>query len=193
MPYRAVAAALAFTLLAGPLPAAAQTKASNIIPEATAHMVEAKILAIDAGTRQVTLQEPSGAKTTVTAGPAIRLEMLKAGDTVHARYYRAVAFVVSPPSAPVPDNEIAAVAARPVEAPGGAVAKVTRISATVVAIDPGANTVDVVKPGGGEVVSVTVTDPERQKLLPHIKVGDTITAVVSETLAVAIEPAPAKK
>jgi len=57
-------------------------------------------------------------------------------------------------------------------------------------IDLGAHSVDIVNPKGGEVYAVHVTDPDRQASLPMLKVGDTITAVVSETLAVSIQPAP---
>jgi len=176
-----------------PQPAAAQRKASNIVPEAASVTMQAKITALDPATRHVTLAGLSGRTVTVKAGPAVRLEMLKVGDTVNAHYYRSVAFIVSPPSAPVPENKMAAVLARPVAEPGGAVGTVTRMSVNVVAIDLAANTIDVVNPKGGEVVSVTVTDPARQAFLPKIKVGDTLTAVVSETLAVAIDPAPAAK
>jgi hypothetical protein len=47
-----------------------------------------------------------------------------------------------------------------------------------------------VNPQGGQVFTFHVTDPDRQARLPMLKVGDTITAVVSETLAVSIQPAP---
>jgi hypothetical protein len=35
-----------------------------------------------------------------------------------------------------------------------------------------------------------VTDPARIAMLSQLKVGDTITAVVSQALAVSIDPAP---
>jgi hypothetical protein len=200
MTFRAVHAAFAALAIACgalatilPQPAAAQRKASNIIPEAASVSMQAKITALDMATRHVGLQGPSGQTVMVKAGPGIRLEMLKVGDTVHAQFYRSVAFVVSPPSAPVPENEIAEVLARPVEQPGGVAGSVTRLSVNVVGIDLAAKTIDVVNPKGGEVISVTVTDPERQAFLPKIKVGDTLTAVISESLAVAIDPAPATK
>jgi hypothetical protein len=200
MTYRAVHAALAMLAIACgalpailPQPAAAQRQASNIIPPAASVTMQAKITALDPATRHVSLVGPSGATVTMKVGPAVRLEMLKVGDTVHAHYYRSVGFVVSPPNAPVPENEIAAALARPTQEPGGVVGQVTRLSVNVVGIDVAAHTIDVVNPKGGEVISVTVTDPARQAMLPKIKVGDTLTAVVSETLAVAIDPAPAAK
>jgi hypothetical protein len=198
MTFRAVHAAVAALALScgalpviQPQPAAAQRQASNIIPPAAAVTVQAKIYALDMATRQVSLQEPMGKITTMKVGPAVRLEMLKVGDTVNAQYYRSVGFVASPPGAPVPENEIAAALARPVEVPGGVIGQVTQVSATVVGVDTANNTINIVNPKGGEVISVTVTDPARQAFLPRIKPGDTLTAVISETLAVAIDPATA--
>lgn len=63
------------------------------------------------------------------------------------------------------------------------------MSGLVVAIDMAAHSVDLVNPSGGGIYTVEVTDPERIAMLSQIKVGDTITAVVSEALAVSIEPA----
>jgi hypothetical protein len=68
--------------------------------------------------------------------------------------------------------------------------RVTQITGLVVGIDLGAHSVDVVNPQGGQVYNVHVTDPDRQARLPMLKVGDKITAVVSEALAVSIQPAP---
>lgn len=200
MSLRAVHAAFAGLAIAcgtltalAPQPATAQRQASNVIPPAASVTMQAKIIRLDPATREVALLRPSGATVTLKAGPAVRLEMLKVGDTVNAQYNRSVAFVVSPPTAPVPENEIAAALARPVEQPGGVVGQVIRVSVAVVGVDAAAHTIDVVNPNGGEVVSVTVTDPERQAFLSKIKVGDTLTAVVSETFAIAIDPAPAAK
>ncbi|MBB3266251.1 hypothetical protein FHW79_003889 [Azospirillum sp. OGB3] len=174
-----------------PHPASAQGRPvlTNVIPESAAVTLHAKITGIDADKRKVTLGGRSGTPVTVMAGPAVRLEMLKVGDTVDAQFYRSVAFMVSQPGTPVPEDEVQQAVARPVEAPGGIGVQVTRLSGLVVGIDLGANSIDLVNPNGGEVYTVNVTDPARQARLPSLKVGDTITAVVSEALAVSIEPA----
>ncbi|WP_137140789.1 hypothetical protein [Azospirillum brasilense] len=174
-----------------PHPAAAQGRPvlTNVIPESAAVTLHAKITAIDAAKRKVTLAGRSGTPVTVMAGPAVRLEMLKVGDTVDAQFYRSVAFMVSQPGTPVPEDEVQQTVARSVEAPGGIGVQVIRLSGLVVGIDLGANSLDLVNPNGGEVYTVNVTDPARQAKLPSLKVGDTITAVVSEALAVSIEPA----
>src|SRR4051794_1161493 len=57
----------------------------NLIPESEAVTLHAKIMAIDANSRAVTLKGPSGEQATVTAGPLVRLDMLKVGDTVNAK------------------------------------------------------------------------------------------------------------
>jgi len=192
-----VAAAAAAVILCGafvlpaalPHPAAAQTRLTNVVPESEAVTIHAKITAIDATKRKVTLTGRSGTPVTVTAGPAVRLEMLKVGDTVNAQYYRSVAFVVSQRGAEVPDDEIKRVAAQPVDAPGGVGVQVTQVTGLVVGIDLAAHSIDVVNPKGGEVFTVDVTNPARQAALPMLNLGDTITTVVSEAIAVSIQPA----
>src|SRR4051812_11974876 len=175
-------------------PATAQGSASaqNLIPEAEAVTLHAKITAVDANSRAVTLKGPSGEQMTVTAGPLVRLDMLKVGDTVNAKYYRSVAFAVTPPTpsnpAPSSNDELQAVLARPAQAPGGIGVAVVKLSGTVVGIHMASHTVQLVNSAGGPIVSIDVTDPSRIAMLGSLKVGDTITAVISQALAVSIEP-----
>jgi hypothetical protein len=191
---------LGFTLCAVPLvtphPAAAQNPVlNNVVPASESMTIHAKITAMNPETRAVTLAGASGSQVTVTAGPNVRLEMLKVGDTVNAQYYRSVAFMVTPPStgsnaAPTSNDQINQVLARPVQAPGGIGIRTTQVQGAVVGIDLADNTVDVVNPSGGGVYTLHVTDPARIPMLASLKVGDTITAVVSQVVAVSIEPAP---
>jgi hypothetical protein len=191
----AIAAAVQVLPLALPQAAIAQANPvlSNIIPESEAVTLQAKITAIDPTNRWVTLAGASGHQVTIVAGPNVRLEMLKVGDRVNAKYYRSVGFVVSGPTGgngvPVSEDSIAQIIARPAQAPGGVGVKLTKISGTVVGIDMAAHSVDLVNPSGGGVYTVDVTDPERIKMLGSLKVGDTVTAVISQALAVSIEPA----
>src|SRR4051812_18812476 len=187
--------ALGLAPLVAPRPAAAQNPVlTNVVPASESMAMHAKITAINPGTRAVTLAGASGHQVTVIAGPNVRLEMLKVGDTVNAQYYRSVAFMVTPPAggnaAPTSNDQINQVLARPVEAPGGVGIRTTQVQGTVVGIDLADNTVDVVNPSGGGVYTLHVTDPARIPMLSSLKVGDTVTAVVSQVLAVSIEPAP---
>jgi hypothetical protein len=167
---------------------------SNAIPASEAVTLQAKIAAIDPGTRAVTLVGANGHQVTVTAGSAVRLEMLKVGDNVDAQYFRSVGFMVSPPKGgtgtPVSDDQMTQMIAQRVEAPGGVGIRLTKVSGTVVGIDLSSHSIDVVNPSGGGVYTIDVTEPSRIAALEQLKVGDTISAVVSEALAVSIQPAP---
>ena len=122
-PMLSAAATLAFmSLIAGIAPHLARAQAnptmSNIIPESEAVTLRAKVTAINPQTRAVSLQGRSGETVTLTAGPAVRLDMLKVDDTVDAKYYRSVAWEVAGPpggiGTPGPSgDEIAAAAASP--------------------------------------------------------------------------------
>ena len=199
----AVTAALAVIAgMAAPHPARAQSTMSMspsamrpaastvVIPSAAEVTLVAKIKSIDTATRQLVVVGKDGDAVTLQAGPAVRLQLLKKGDTITAKYYRSVAFAFSAPGAVVPPDQMAAVVARPVSAPGGVAMRLTRISGLVVGVDLSSNSVEVVGPSGGAVHTVVVTDPARIALLPQLQVGSTVTAVISETLAVSVEPAP---
>lgn len=170
------------------------TTMQNVIPQSQAVTLQAKITAIDPSTRAVTLRGPDGNEVTVIAGPMVRLDMLKVRQTVNVQYYRSVAFAVNPPQGgmgvPVSNNQITQFMAQPATAPGGVAVRVVKISGTVVAVDLSSNSISVVNPSGGRVMTIDVTDPSRIAMLPSLKVGDTITAVVSQVLAVSITPAP---
>ncbi len=62
------------------------------------------------------------------------------------------------------------------------------VTGLVVSVNPAAHTISLVDPAGGEIRTIAVKDPQDQQLLGMIKVGDTITAYVSEALVAAVEP-----
>jgi len=178
-----------------PHPALAQNPViSNLIPGSAQVTIHAKITALDPATRAVSLTGVNGNSVTLTAGPNVRLEMLKVGDTVNAQYYRSVAFEVVPPSggnqAPVSDDSITQLVAQGAQGPGGVGVRLTRVQATVVGIDAPDQSIDVVNPSGGGVYTIKVSNPARAAMLETLNVGDTITAVVSQALAISITPAP---
>jgi hypothetical protein len=77
----------------------------------------------------------------------------------------------------------------PPQTPAGVVTTKVVLTGLVVGVDPTAYTVQLVNPSGGMIQTVSVPSPEGGQSMKLIKVGDTITAVVSEAIAVAIEPA----
>jgi hypothetical protein len=194
----ALLAAMAALPLLAVAPAVAQQQgiASDAmlppLPADTETTLRATLTAINPQTRAVTLRGANGNTVTITAGPAVRLEGLKVGDVVDARFIRATAMMVSTPGeklSRLPRDAVGVAAARPEKGPGGVAIMATRVTAVVVGINVEQRQVSVVDPSGGGVFAVHVTDPERVKLLPKLKVGDAVTAVITESLAVSITPA----
>ncbi len=173
-------------------PAHAQaTTALGGVGESQTVTVRAKVRAVNLKTREVTLVKPNGEVFTVHAGDAVqRLAEIKPGQTVMARYYAAVAFVLSKPNANAPENsaQIAAARAEKTELPGGVVAERTVVTGTVVGIDMNTHQLQLVNPTGGRIVTIDVKDPQRQKDMASVNVGDRLTIVMTQAMAIGIEP-----
>ena len=156
--------------------------------------VRATVKAVDMKTRTVTLVGPQGETKTLKVGDQVKnLAQVKPGDTVVARFYDAVVYVVAPAGTKLPENAMAMAEAQaaPGELPAGGVGAKIIATGLVVGVNPVAHTISLVNPppAGGEIRTLTVKNPQYQQMLPQIKVGDTITAVISEALVVAVEPA----
>ena len=168
---------------------------TNAVPESASVTMQAKITALNQTTRAITLTGASGASVSMVASPAVRLDLLKVGQSVNAQYYRSVGFVVNPPaggsnSAPTSDDKMTTIVAQAAHAPGGAALVLTKVSGTVIGINMAEHSIEVINPSGGGAYTLDVTDPARVAMLGSLKVGDTITAVISEALAVTVDPAP---
>jgi len=199
---RQITIAAAFASAAVTLPALvapnamAQANAplENVVPESAAVALRAKIVSINPKTREVVLEGPTGAKVDVTASPVVRLNLYKPGDVVNVKYYRSVAFGLTAPKSAgggeAPQSSVQAAVLGSATVPGGYAVRETTVSGLVVGIDLAAHSVNIVNPSGGRVYTVVVTDPERIAKLSELKVGDTVTAIVNEALAVEITPAP---
>jgi Cu/Ag efflux protein CusF len=174
----------------------AQAQASGMFGVGEKDMVSerATVKAVDLNARTVTLVSPQGATRTLKVGDQVQnLAQVKPGDVVVARYYESAAYVVAPAGTKLPENAMAMAEAQavPGELPaGGAAAKII-VTGLVVGVNPVAHTISLVNPppAGGEIRTFTVKNPEYQQMLPQIKVGDTITAVISEAVVAAVEPA----
>ena len=190
-------ALVAATALLPPLapPALAQSSGSSGMfgaGDTDTVTARATVKSVDMTTRMVTLVGPSGETMTMKAGEQVQnLAQVKPGDIVVVHYYNFVAYVVAPPGTKLPDDAaaLAEAQAAPGERPAGGVATKVIVTGLVVGINPGAHTISLVNPAGGEIRTLNVKDPQYQKLLGMIKVGDTITAVATEALVAAVEPA----
>ena len=96
---------------------------TNVIPDSESATLQATITGINPTTREVSLRGRSGETVTVTAGPAVRLELLKTDDKVTVQIIRSVAFMVRPPSGgngtPVNDSQMTQLVAQSAQTPGG--------------------------------------------------------------------------
>jgi hypothetical protein len=152
----------------------------------------ATVKAIDLRTRSVTLEEADGNQIVLTAGEEVKnLAQVRTGDTVTVHYYTSSAYVLAPPGTKLPDNSLTIGAARaaPGAKPGGAAGTKMVISGLVVSVDTTLHTVSLVDPLGGRVRSINVVTPEGQQSMKLIKVGDTITAIITNAVLIAVEPA----
>ena len=157
----------------------------------TSQTVTAKVTvkSIDMATRHVTVVGADGETFTMKVPTAAQnLDQVKVGDIITATYTREVVFAISPANSPLPADTQTTIAARAAkgEIPAGVVANHVVVTGAVIGIDMDAHTLQLVDPQGGQVHTVKVTDPQRQAAMAQLKVGDTITIYVTESLLVAL-------
>jgi hypothetical protein len=175
-----------------PTPARAQASGMAGIGGSETMSLHAKVTAIDLATRTVTLVGPRGNSQTLQVGNEVHnLPQVKPGDTVNVLYHASVTYVLSPSKSKLPNNSLTAAATRaaPGQLPAGAFGAKMVQTWTVVDTDLDAHTIRLVEPSGGQIRTENVVTPEGQQSMKMIKSGDTVTAVISEALAIAVEPA----
>jgi hypothetical protein len=152
----------------------------------------AVVKAIDLQTRTVTLEGSGGNTITLKVGDQVQnLPQVRPGDSVIAHYYASAAYVLAPPGTKLPDDSVAVAGARAPagEKPAGALGSRIVVTGLVVSVDPTLHTISLVDPSGGAIRSVNVVTPEGQQNMKFIKIGDTITAIITEAVLVGVEPA----
>ena len=190
--FAAVAAvSIAAWLAAAPLVAEAQgMKAGAGNRQSATKTVTVK--SVDAATRHLEVTDASGDTYTLKAPAAVRnFDQIKPGDKIKAHYVIETEYILSSPNTPLPANSETTIAARAAkgEIPAGVVANHLVVTGNVLGVDAAAHTIKIVNRNGGQVHTIYVRNAERQKLLGHVKVGDTITAYVSEALLLTVTPA----
>ena len=151
----------------------------------------ARVKAVDLKNRTVTLVGPENNTFTVKAGEEVRnLPQVKPGNTVVVRYTASTILVLAPPGQQVPQDQIDIAAARaaPGQRPAGAAAARLIVTGTIVGVDPVAKTVSIVNPRGGAVRTLHVTDPDIAGRLSRVNVGDSVTAYITDAVALSVEP-----
>ena len=153
--------------------------------EARTVTVRGTVEAIDKENHTVTLKGPKGGTLTLTVQDPKKLEAVKVGDPVVARYYESLAIQVRKAGQATPgaSSQEAVVSSKPGETPGGAVGRQVTVTVTITSIDAKAQTVTVKGPRGN-VETVKVRDP---KNLVGVKVGDLVELTYTQALAIALD------
>lgn len=169
----------------------AQDQAIVGLQTVTTYSADVRITAVDANARTVTVTYPDGAVRTHNVSPAVaNFGATRIGDMVSIAFEDRLSFVLSDRKTPTPPN-------RDVSMVGTASAgqNLTGVSASqavgtwwVVGVNPAANTITLVNPASGPVRTYNVTTQAGRDQLSRVKVGDSLTAINSQLLAVSITP-----
>jgi hypothetical protein len=172
----------------------AQSPSQPIVGIATTatYSVDARITAVDAAARTVTLANTNGTTTVRKVSPSVaNFAQARVGDMVSLGMEDKLTFVLSRPNAQVPsarDVSATVVAGGSGGGLAGATAQQSIGNWWVTGVDTQANTISVVAPGGGEVRTYNVTTAEGRAQLPRVKAGDYLTAIDSQIAVISITP-----
>jgi hypothetical protein len=169
----------------------AQDQAIVGLQTVTTYSADVRITAVDPAARTVTVTYPDGAVRTHNVSPAVaNFGAARIGDMVSIAFEDRLSFVLSDRKTPTPPN-------RDVSVVGTASAgqNLTGVSASqavgtwwVVGVNPAASTITLVNPGSGPVRTYNVTTQAGRDQLSRVTVGDSLTAINSQLLAVSITP-----
>ena len=150
--------------------------------------ITATVVAIDKGSRTVTLKGPKGNSVDVVAGEQVKnFDQIRVSDQVNVRYEEALTLELKKTKAPVgAKGEAATVSAAPGSRPAGAVGREITVLADVVAVDPKKSIISLKGPRGN-VVDLKVRNQDHFKV---VKKGDQVEAVYTEAMAISVTPAP---
>ena len=153
------------------------------------YVATARVTAINADDRELSVVSPNGAESTFECGPrVINFDQIKVGDQIRATVTRALMISVREPGAPETDtdtNGAASTIALPVqgEKPGAVMARTKSVTATVQAIDLEKHEATLLFPDGS-----TKTYEVREDVdLSKAKLGQQVTIRYAESVAVLVE------
>ena len=152
--------------------------------------VTVTIVSVDPATRHVVVAN-GGEHFTLKAPPEMRnFEQLQAGQKITATYAVQTEFALSPPGGQLPPDTETTLAARAAkgELPAAVVTNHIVVTGAIVGIDLPSSTLKVVSPKGGEVYSIEVVTAAGKAALPKLKVGDKVTAYITEGMLLAATP-----
>lgn len=169
----------------------AQNQATVGLQTVTTYSADARITAVDTANRTVTVTYPDGAVRTHTVSPAVaNFGATRIGDMVTIAFEDRMSFVLSDRKTPTPPNrDISAVATGSAgESVGGVSASQIVGTWWVVGVNPAANTITLVNPASGPVRTYSVPTQAGRDQLSRVQVGDSLTAINTQLMAVSITP-----
>jgi hypothetical protein len=188
LPLAGFGAALALALGLASAPQAAQARNYAFVREVAATVT---VKAVDPATREVTVQTDSGDYYVLIAPPEVRnFDRIRVGARVWATYNVETAIVISPPNTPLPPDVDARVADRAArgDLPQTVVTNHIVLTGAVLRIDMAEHTLRIVNPGGGQVHTVKVDSSEGQAAMSALRVGETITVYIADSMLISIRP-----
>jgi hypothetical protein len=145
------------------------------------------VTAIDRPNRTATLVNAEGETKTVKVPSDVKsFDALKVGDHVDIDYYESIALKLLPKGTKPSMSQTTA--SSPMGQGGGGVAagaRETTVSAEIISVDPRTNKITFKGPRGN-TQTVSVSDPEMQKKLPTLKLGQVVQLTYTEAVAASI-------
>lgn len=152
--------------------------------------ITAKVEAIDATTRTLTVKQRGGDFVPITVPKAVeRFPEIKVGDTITARYHDNIVIRLKPAGEAAVDTTSESVTKGTGVSPAGTAAAQRTITATIVAID---NKVPSVTFKGEKVNWTYSSRVADKRALAKVKVGDRVDITWTEALMVSVT-SPAKR
>ena len=180
------AAALTFSILMGG-PALAQVS-KTITGES--QVVTATVEAIEQASRKVTLKEPDGTYTIITAPPEVkRFDELKVGDTITVRYYENIVVRLKEPGEKDVNSATEGNTRGTGAKPGATFADQRTITATITQLDLKAPSITFTGPNGWAYSSRV----EDKKILSKLKVGDKVDITWTAAALMSVDAISSKK
>lgn len=148
--------------------------------------IVAEVISIDRENRMVTLKGESGKVEEIKFPEEMRnFDRIEVGDVLEASYFKSVVLSLGEPgSTPEANAKAVAAQAEEGEKPAEIVMETSNLSAKVLAIDKEKRTVTLEKPDG---TSVTLNVDPSIEGFDTVKVGDTINASVTKSIAISVE------
>jgi hypothetical protein len=186
-----IAVAVASSALASGHSFAQSDQATVGIQTTTRYSLDGRIAAVDTNARTLTITAADGSQRMLNVSSmAANITSTKVGDNVVLAVEDTRTFVLSSPGVQTPAPGAGTTAGAVETSRGVAGARISESIASwvVVRVDPAANTITLVNPGGGEVRTYDVTTDAGRQQLPRVKQGDNLTAINSRLVVAAITP-----